>query len=192
MISIMKEPEQISTLSLAILGLVSQQPRSGYDIRKMFSSTPMGHFSASPGAIYPALKRLEKCEWIQGQRQNSETLRPKLEYSLTPAGRQNLEKYVSQPITPEDVIWRMDELMLRFAFMENIVGLPTTFQFLQQFLAQVEAYVCTLQEFRREFPEESSLTGRLALENGIEGYQANARWARRAIAELKQKISIEE
>ena len=171
------------------MGLVAQRPSSGYDLRKVFSSTPLGHFSSSPGAIYPALKRLEKCAWLQTRRQNSDTLRPKLEYSLTAKGRQILATHMSQTVTNEDVIWRKDELLLRFAFMENVVGLPTTLQFLQQFLAQIEAYVCTLKQYRSALIEGESLTGRLALENGIEGYRANARWARRAIAELEQKIT---
>lgn len=188
MFSIMKKQDQISTLSLAILGLIAQKPRSGYDLRKVFSCTPMGHFSSSPGAIYPALKRLEKCGLLQTRRQNSDTLRPKLEYSLTSKGRQILEKHVSQTVTNEDVVWRKDELLLRFAFMEHVVGLPTTLQFLQEFLAQIEAYTCTLKEYQSTVNKDESLTGRLALENGIEGYQANARWARRAIAKLKQKI----
>ena len=32
---------------------------SGYDLRKIFTTTAMGSFSDSPGAIYPALARLE-------------------------------------------------------------------------------------------------------------------------------------
>src|SRR5260370_3518580 len=52
--------QEISLLAYALLGLLRQQPRSGYDLRKIFANTPMGTFSDSPGAIYPALQRLEK------------------------------------------------------------------------------------------------------------------------------------
>ena len=183
----MKTQEPISTLSLAILGLVAQHPRSGYDLRKVFSTTPMGHFSSSPGAIYPALRRLEKCGWLKTRRQNTNTLRPKLEYSLTAKGSQVLQRCVSQTITHEDVVWRKDELLLRFALMENIVEQPAILAFLHQFLRETERYIRTLKQHQRTLIAGASLTGRLALENGIEGYQANARWARRAIAELKQK-----
>ncbi|MHC4537428.1 MAG: PadR family transcriptional regulator, partial [Planctomycetota bacterium] len=60
----MNENNSISTLSLAVLGLIAQKPHSGYDLRKVFSTTPLGHFSSSPGAIYPALKRIEKSGWV--------------------------------------------------------------------------------------------------------------------------------
>jgi hypothetical protein len=36
--------------------LLHQQPRSGYDLRKIFESSPIAYYSDSPGAIYPALR----------------------------------------------------------------------------------------------------------------------------------------
>jgi len=55
-----------SALAFALLGLIGQEPRSGYDLRKFFSSTPMISFSDSPGAIYPALRRLEQRGLVRG------------------------------------------------------------------------------------------------------------------------------
>ena len=48
----------LSYLELAILGLARQKARSGYELRRVFATTPMGHFSDSPGAIYAAVRRL--------------------------------------------------------------------------------------------------------------------------------------
>ena len=53
----MKAPS-VSRLGYAILGLLKDRALSGYDVRQEFTSSPMGHYSDSPGAIYPALKRL--------------------------------------------------------------------------------------------------------------------------------------
>ena len=53
-----------STLGYALLGLLHQAPQAGYDLRKTFVSTPMAAFSDSPGAIYPALRRLAGQGWI--------------------------------------------------------------------------------------------------------------------------------
>ena len=50
----------IPLLGHALLGLLHGSSLSGYDVRKIFTETPMGSFSNSPGAIYPALERLEK------------------------------------------------------------------------------------------------------------------------------------
>src|SRR5580704_12277438 len=57
---------KIPTLGYALLGLLHQKPASGYDLRKIFSSTSLKSYSDSPGAIYPALGRLEKQGLIRG------------------------------------------------------------------------------------------------------------------------------
>jgi DNA-binding PadR family transcriptional regulator len=49
----------ITTLGYALLGLIRAEPRTGYALRMVFETTPMGSYSSSPGSIYPALKSLE-------------------------------------------------------------------------------------------------------------------------------------
>ena len=186
MISTMTEKTDLSTLSLAILGLIAQKSCSGYDIRKIFSTTPMGHFSASPGAIYPALKRIEKNGWAQGKTTNEKTLRPKLMYSLTKKGQAVLKRHVSHRVTRHDVIWRMDDLMLRFAFMDNVVGRKKTLEFLTQFLREVESYLASLNHYFETSHKKMPANGRLAMENGIENYKMHIRWAKKAIKELQK------
>ena len=175
----------MSTFSLAILGLISQKPRSGYDLRKVFSTTPMGHFSSSPGAIYPALKRIQEQGWITGSIENKQTLRPRQVYRLTKKGEKALREYLSQPVTHEDVVWHLDSLMLRFAFMGEILGREETLRFLHDFLSEVESYVSALKQHLKATREYMPPHGRFAMENGIEGYEVHARWARRVIKELK-------
>jgi DNA-binding PadR family transcriptional regulator len=173
----------LSTLSLAILGLIRQQPQTGYDIRKLFATTPLGHVSNSPGAIYPALKRLEDAGWIRGGAGQGKT-RQRVIYEITPQGLGVLTEQLSQAVTESDVIWRMDDLILRFAFMEPVVGREATLRFLREFAALIEAHVADLRQYLDGVRDFMPPCGRLAMENGIEGYEMNARWARRAIGEL--------
>lgn len=183
--SIMNENNNITTLSLAVLGLIAQRPRSGYDLRKVFSTTPLGHFSSSPGAIYPALKRIEKNGWVRGSIDNKKTLRPKMVYRITKRGQEVLKQHLLQAVTRDDVIWRMDDLMLRFAFMENIVGRKKTLQFLKEFMIEIESHHRSLQQYLQEVKGIITTCGRLAMENGIETYKMNAKWIKRAIKELE-------
>ena len=71
----MRQPA--STLGFALLGLLQQQPRSGYALRRVFATTPMGHYSSSPGAIYPALRRLEQQGLVRGALDRGPSQRPK-------------------------------------------------------------------------------------------------------------------
>jgi DNA-binding PadR family transcriptional regulator len=47
-------------LELAVLGLLSEQPRHGYDLKKRLSETLGPLWGISFGSLYPALKRLER------------------------------------------------------------------------------------------------------------------------------------
>jgi DNA-binding PadR family transcriptional regulator len=183
----MKQEQGISTLSLAVLGVIQQQPQTGYDIRKLFSTTPLGHFSNSPGAIYPALKRIETAGWIRGRTRQGKTLRDRTVYEITAKGLRVLTEYLSQPVTQDDVLWRMDDLMLRFAFMDPLLGREATRTFLREFAAHIDAHVADLRRYLDSVRDFMPACGRLAMESGIESYETNARWARRAIEELRHE-----
>ena len=183
----MKQETELSTLSLAILGLISQRPLTGYDLRKVFLTTPMGHFSSSPGAIYPALRRIEKAGWIRGGTTGSRTRRPRVVYEITARGLKVLKGHLSRPVAREDVIWHMDDLMMRFAFMDPLVGREMTVRFLQEFAAQLDAHTADLQRYFESARGILLVCGRLAMENGIQSYKMNAQWARRAVQELQRR-----
>ncbi len=181
----MRQKDDLSTLSLAILGLISQRPLTGYDLRKIFATTPMGHFSSSPGAIYPALKRIEEAGWIRAVPAGEHTRRQRVVYEITARGLKVLREHLSRPVTRDDVIWHMDDLMMRFAFMDGIVGREMTVRFLQDFAAQIDIHVADLRRYLEDARSILPACGKLALENGIQNYEMNAQWARRAIQELQ-------
>lgn len=174
-----------STLSLAILGLVSLNPASGYDLRKIFIATPMGHFSTSPGAVYPALKRMEKRGLIKGTVEKKNTLRPRQTFTITKKGLMFLKEILSQPIAAEDVKWNLDELILRFAFMGKIVGQKRSVRFLGELVLQTQAYIFSLEKHLGENRDKMMATARYALEHGIVKYRATLHWARQVISEIE-------
>jgi PadR family transcriptional regulator AphA len=173
-----------SDLSLAILGLLSIQPLSGYGLRKVFLTTAMGYFSASPGAIYPALHKLEEAGLVKGTVENAKTLRPRMAYALTPSGRTALKSALSRPITREDVIRRLDTLILRFSFMDGLVPKEGILEFLRSFWTGIEAYLEVLDAEVQRDALRYSLCARAALEQGQDNFRMNARWAKRTYSRL--------
>ena len=184
----MKKPRPLTSLEFALLGLVHQEDRSGYDLCKIFETTPMGHYSSSPGAIYPALKRLEARGFLVGTLEKSGATRARRLYSLTADGLRALEAWVAQDVTHEDLVWRTEELLLRFSFMGQLVDRDVVLRFLGQMADGIDALVVGLEAHHRtmagDLPAGMLPTGRLALEHGMESYRGLARWARRARAEL--------
>jgi DNA-binding PadR family transcriptional regulator len=183
----MSRQQAPSALSLAVLGIISLEPVSGYDIRKVFQTTPMGHFSTSPGAIYPALKRLEKSGLIRGNIEKKNILRPRRTYTLTDKGRKTLKELLAQPLTQKDIVWRLEEMILRFAFIGNILGRKQSIRFLTELAFQIDQYLPVLRKNLTIQRELQNINGGYALEQGIEKYKATARWARRVIADFKKE-----
>ena len=169
-----------STLEYALLGLLRQQPQSGYDLRKTFATTPMRHFSDSPGSIYPALQRLQKRGWAASSTEDNDNTRKRRVFSPTRAGTAALIAWLKGPVTREDVIWRLDQTLLRFAFLDGNVQRPVTLNFVEQFERELAAYVRELRNHEKAFPPETRLsTGYLAFKSGVESYQARLEWLRR-------------
>lgn len=171
-------------LGYSLLGIINQGPQSGYDLCQIFETTPMGHYSSSPGAIYPALKRLEKDGLITGETERAETLRPRRIYRATPAGVSALISWVSKPVTRDDVVHGLEDLALRFAFMGGLVEDRLIHRFLTDLTTLIHSQVTELEAFASTMPDEPP-TARLALESGIAQYKAVASWARRAAKEFE-------
>lgn len=172
-----------TALGFAILGLLHLEPRSGYDLRKIFTTTPFDHFSDSPGAIYPALLRLRRKGWIRGTRPAGG--RRRREFRLTPSGRRAWRAWLGRLPTRADVVWGMDHLMLRFAFMGDALPRSASLRFLEALTRRIDAHVADLRQYRKQ--TGISLPGRLAFDAGLEMYEARAQWVRRARAWLRRK-----
>lgn len=173
---------KIPSLGYALLGMLHQKPASGYDLRKIFSSTSMKTYSDSPGAIYPALGRLEKQGLIRGTIEQGSGLRRREMFRPTPKGLSELKQWITRPITREDMIGRVQEIMLRFAFCEHAVGPDATIELLQSLQTALKAHVAALHEELQAIQSFLPTSGRLAFECGIRGNQSLLDWTRYALA----------
>jgi DNA-binding PadR family transcriptional regulator len=176
-----------SLLGYALLGLLHQQPLSGYDVKKIFASSPMGGFSDSPGAIYPALSRLEKQGLVRSEIEESTGLRRRRVFHITSAGLAALKGWQEMPISDEDVVRRLGELLLRFAFMDETLGAQRSQAFLREFAGKLSSYIPSLREYLSVHAKSMPLSGHLALESGIQEYEARLRWAKSSIAHYQRR-----
>jgi DNA-binding PadR family transcriptional regulator len=74
-------------LKLLLLALIEQQPRHGYELIRTIEDMFHGHYSPSPGAVYPTLTMLEELGYATVQ---SEQGGRKL-YAITEEGRAYLQ-----------------------------------------------------------------------------------------------------
>lgn len=92
-------------LELAVLGLLSESPLHGYELRKRLS-TLLGAFRAfSYGSLYPTLRKLSEAGWIteetpQLASTGSISRRAKKVYQLTAEGKEHFSELLSK-VGPE-------------------------------------------------------------------------------------------
>ena len=73
-------------LDFAILGLLRDQPRHGYELKRALGG--LGFWQVSFGSLYPALRRLEKKSLIEATKgQSGSTSGRRKAYRMTTAGR---------------------------------------------------------------------------------------------------------
>lgn len=180
--------KEISKLSYALLGLLQPKPQSGYDLRKIFSSTSMKTYSDSPGAIYPALQRLGKQGLIRGKLERGAGLRRRQLFRVTPAGLAALRKWIQRPITREDLVRGQQEIMLRFAFAHHAAGAAAAIQLLRSLEAELKTYIPALHEELSKMKDFVPISARLAFECGIRGNECLLSWTRSAITAYENEI----
>jgi DNA-binding PadR family transcriptional regulator len=170
-----------SRLGFALLGMLQENPASGYDVRKIFSSSSMKTYSDSPGAIYPALARLEKQGMIQGRIEQGSGMRRRQVFRVTPRGLAELRKWIRRPITRDDLVSRQPEIVLRFAFCDNAVGPAASVEFLHSLQAELKIYIASLHQEFNTLGKLMPTSARLAFEAGIRGTEGFLAWAHHAL-----------
>lgn len=160
----------VTNLGFALLGLINQKPRSGYALRKVFETTPMGSYSSSPGSIYPALESLRKAGLAETRGEG----RGKGLFHLTPEGSVALHGWLSASVSADD----LGEAMLRFVFLRDHPNRSLTVAFLDSFEAVTKEKAESLRQFlESETGRAMPIQARVAVEHGRRTVEASAAWA---------------
>src|SRR5438309_11312078 len=79
------------TLDMLILKTLSLQPMHGFGIARRVEQISRSVFKVNPGSLLTALQRLERAGWLDSEWRQTENSRRAKIYSLTRAGRKQLE-----------------------------------------------------------------------------------------------------
>jgi PadR family transcriptional regulator PadR len=84
------------TLDLLILKPLSAGELHGLGVSRRIEQITRGTFVVQPGSLFPALHRLEEAGWLESDWQSSENNRRAKYYTLTKAGRRQLNEETAQ------------------------------------------------------------------------------------------------
>jgi len=74
-----------------ILKILQRDRQHGYGIMQRLQDLTGGVFQVTPGSLFPALQRMEENGWVKGSWDASENNRRAKYYTITTAGRKQLE-----------------------------------------------------------------------------------------------------
>lgn len=84
------------TLDLLVLKTLALEPMHGWGIAQRIQQVSKEVLQVGQGSLYPSLHRLEQRGWIESEWSTSDNNRRARFYSLTRAGRKQLEKELGE------------------------------------------------------------------------------------------------
>ena len=106
------------SLSHAILGLLKQEPMTGYDLKTQCFDTSIAHFwSADQSQIYRTLEQMAEEGWVESDVEVQETRPNRKVYQITATGRKELSAWLK---TPQSIPAYREPLLVQVFFADEL------------------------------------------------------------------------
>ena len=174
-------------IDCVILGLLSHEDLTGYEIKKRMDTALKYFWGASYGSIYPALSDLVE-RGLAKKRDGAENKRNKIIYSITGEGRSYLKKWLQIPAEKDELRY---ETLLKL-FFGNEGGALQAISHIDAFQEKIERelpYLTGAKDMLRKNMDmdEAHKYYLLTLEFGIKTYDAYLEWCKEAKAILGEE-----
>jgi DNA-binding PadR family transcriptional regulator len=177
---------ELSATAYVILGMVSKEARSGYEIKGVVDNTTRFFWAASYGQIYPELKRLAEAGLVEGI--DSPTGgRKRTVYKITAGGEAELKDWLRQP--PET--YEMREEGLLKLFFANVLPPEEAVPILRAMRAHRLAAAERLRAMEPGAREKEDPFPLMVLRGGIEFTEWFADWCERMERQLLAAVPNE-
>ena len=162
------------SVRFAILGLLAQHPRHGYDLRAAFTAVMGGdqNWDVKPAQIYTTLNRLEEAGLVFQSAVTQDGGPEKHIYNITESGQQALTEWFSAGVTPEH---QRDEFFVKLmiALASGMADPNQIIQIQRQHLFQ-DLHAATV--LRNDYDPQTETAQILLLEKSIMHLEADLRW----------------
>lgn len=170
-----------------LLGLLTIEPMSGYDLGLTIRAS-VGHFwNESYGQIYPSLKKLAHDGFVSCKTERQRGKPDRRLYSITEKGRERLAEWLAVPPQPE--IPR-NELLLKLFFGAQVPN-QILIGYVERMTEEHRVVLDLLERAEREeIDKNQHYPGapywRMAAHYGQMEMRAHLRWAEETLAELNK------
>jgi PadR family transcriptional regulator, regulatory protein AphA len=180
------EAMDLSPTAYVILGLVRDEPRSGYEIKAVVDNTTRFFWAASYGQIYPELKRLSEAGLVEGIDASTGD-RKRTRYTITADGQAELVDWLRRP--PEVAEMREEGLLKLF-----FAGVLKPAEAVETLRAMRRARIELAERLRAMEPEKVEKLDDpyplMVLRAGIEFNEWFAEWCERMEVQLLEPARV--
>ena len=178
------------SLSHIILGILNQQPLSGYDLNKEFNSTVAHFWQTEQSQIYRTLHKLEEDDYVTVETIIQEHTPNKKIYSITKAGREALHTWLRKTKKPPAV----RDAQLASLFFGAEIEPETVIAQVEHWLQTSHTQLQILQAIKENIPPESTMghwqrhqiMEYLTLDYGIYTYTLEIEWLEKTLRLLRE------
>jgi DNA-binding PadR family transcriptional regulator len=158
----------------AILGLLAEQPRHGYELRAAFEALVGGEmiWHVNPAQIYTTLARLEEAGLVAQEGIEQESGPEKRIYKLTPSGRDELSQWFGTAVVDEH---HRDEFYVKLMLSLTLDDV-SPYQIIQAQRRQLFRALHELTALRNRSDPRRELAQIFLLDKSIMHLEADLRW----------------
>lgn len=160
------------SLKYVLLGLLSQHPRYGYELKREAEQLLGNGAELNPGQLYPLLRKLADQQLLAGERVEQEERPDKRVFTLTEAGEQELNTWFDEPL-PLPVV--RSALFLRFVVL-SLVRPQAQAAFLKEQRHRLLEYIGQLVADRTKHEQSEDLSTRALRELTLLHTEADLKW----------------
>lgn len=169
----------------AVLGALSLQPMSGYQIKEVLGRS-IGHFwNEGYGQIYPTLKQLAAAALVTGRVEAGEGRPDRHVYTLTDTGWSQLREWLARPV--ESHRPGRSELLLKLFFGRHAPA-ATNIDHLQRYRAQLAGLIAHYEAIEVELAAQAHDPDQpywlTTLRHGLHVSRASVAWCDESITRL--------
>jgi len=180
---------ELSPTAYVILGMVSREPRSGYEIKALVDETTRFFWAASYGQIYPELKRLSEAGLVEGV-EAPRGDRKRTLYAITAEGERELKDWLRR--APQTFEMREEGLLkLFFSGVLPPAEAAETLAWMREHRAGVAARLRELEPGASEKRDGGDPFPLMVLQAGVEFNEWFADWCERMEARLQDAAATE-
>jgi len=156
-------------LKFALLGLLTRDPKHGYDLKNELEQALGGHWEINFGQIYTTLARLERDKLVKVVAEDQDG-RGKKTYQITPDGRRELAAWLEEPVEKPRQL--RDEFFIKLV-VGRLAGGPDPARIIDR---QRQAYLTQLRDLTALAGRAGDPNIELMVEGAILHLQADLRW----------------